>query len=199
MGFSAVLFLAAVLGLKSHAIIQLEHQLLSSLAEFSHPWLDVFFNWATLLGDFNVVCPVVVFSSLILLYKRQFKIAGVLCLSFFGASLTTMLLKAVFDRPRPELFDSALQYLPINAAFPSGHTTHAAVIAVFLAWLAFRQRWYLLLLAAGVLVTLVALSRLYLQIHWPTDLLGGSAVSLFWVSFAVLIIARLQKKREQNA
>lgn len=198
MGFSLVLFLLAVFGLNAQVIIQLEHQILSAVAGASHPSLNVFFNWATLLGDFNVLCPVVVISALILLYKHQFEIASVLCVGFFGAALSTLLLKMVFHRPRPDLFDSALQYLPVNAAFPSGHATHATAIALFLIWLAYRRRRYFLSVAASVIATLVAISRLYLQVHWPTDVLGGLAVSLFWVSFATLINDLFRKKCGQN-
>lgn len=200
MGCSVLLFLLAALSINANTIVQLEQEILSTLAESSHPGLDVFFNWATLLGDFNVICPIIIFSAAVLLYKHQFKIAGVLCISFFGAALTTTLLKMTFDRPRPDLFDSALSYLPGNAAFPSGHTTHATALALFLVWLAFqrpRQR-YLLFLVAGAMVILVAISRLYLQIHWPTDLIGGLAVSLFWLSLAVLITDRLFIRRTQN-
>lgn len=187
MACSALLFLLAALSTNSNSIIEIEQQILSAVAESSNPWLDVFFNWATLLGDFNVMCPIVIVSAAVLLYKHQFKVTGVLCVSFFGAALTTTLLKIMFDRPRPDLFDSALTYLPSNAAFPSGHTTHATALALCLTWLAFRQRHYFLLVVASIIATLVATSRIYLQVHWPTDLLGGLAVSLFWVSFAVLI------------
>jgi membrane-associated phospholipid phosphatase len=195
MGFSVVLFLLAFSSIDAQVIIQLEQQILSAFSEVSHPWLDVFFNWSTLLGDFNVLCPIVVFSALVLLYKHHFGIAGALCVSFFGAALSTTLLKAVFDRPRPDLFESALVHLPMNAAFPSGHTTHATALALFVMWLAFREQRYFLLLAAGAIAMLVAFSRLYLQVHWPTDLLGGLAVSLFWVSIGVIIHDRLRKKQ----
>jgi membrane-associated phospholipid phosphatase len=197
MGFSVVLFLLAFLSLDANAIIQLEHQILSALAEISHPRLDLLLNWSTLLGDFNILCPIVAFSTLVLLYKHHFGIASALCVSFFGAALSTTLLKAVFDRPRPDLFESALVHLPMNAAFPSGHTTHATALALFVAWLAFRDQRYLFLLAAAVIAMLVAFSRLYLQVHWPTDLLGGLAVSLFWVSFGVIIHDRLHKKQDR--
>src|SRR5687768_4667739 len=151
MGFSVVLFLLAFLSLDANAIIQLEHQILSAFAEASHPALDLLLNWSTLLGDFNVLCPIVVFSTLVLLYKHHFGIASALCVSFFGAALSTALLKAVLDRPRPDLFESALMHLPMNAAFPSGHTTHATALALFVAWLAFRDQRYFFLLAAGVI------------------------------------------------
>ena len=194
MGLSVVLFTLTFFSLNSDAIIQLEHQILSALAEVSHPRLDVFFNWSTLLGDFNLLCPIVVFCIIVFLYKHHFGMAGALCVSFFGAALSTTLLKAAFDRPRPDLFESALAYLPMNAAFPSGHTTHATALTLFVAWLAFRKQRYVFLLAAGAITMLVAFSRLYLQVHWPTDLLGGLAVALFWVSFGVMIHHRLYIK-----
>lgn len=198
MACSVLLFLLAALSTNANSVIEFEQQVLSAMAESVHPSLDVFFNWATLLGDFNVMSPIVIFTLVVLLYKHRFKVAGVLCISFFGAALTTTLLKMTFDRPRPDLFDSALTYLPSNAAFPSGHTTHATALAFFLTWLAFRQQRYFLFVVAGIIATLVATSRIYLQVHWPTDLLGGLAVSLFWVSFAVLITDYLPTMREHN-
>src|SRR5688572_6329402 len=155
MGFSVALLLLAFSSLDTKVVIQLEQQILSAFSEVSHPWLDVFFNWSTLLGDFNVLCPIVVFSTLVLLYKHLFGIASALGVSFFGAALSTTLLKATFDRPRPDLFDSALMHLPMNAAFPSGHTTHATALALFVAWLGFRDQRYFFLLAAGGIAMLV--------------------------------------------
>lgn len=102
-----------------------------------------------------------------------------------GAALFMVLAKVLVARPRPELFPDVKLWQEASASFPSGHATGsmAYFLALYLvvARLAPRWRWLAGLLGA-VMVALVGLSRLYLQVHYPSDILAGFALSALWVS-----------------
>jgi undecaprenyl-diphosphatase len=85
------------------------------------------------------------------------------------ASLTSTVLKAVFDRPRPE--GPYLVDVPTSASFPSGHATTAFGAAAALAVLAPSLRWWALAGAA-----IVAYSRVHLGVHYVSDVVGGAVI-----------------------
>jgi membrane-associated phospholipid phosphatase len=105
-----------------------------------------------------------------------------LMFSFGGAATLDVIAKAVFARARPSLFT---QLIPEHDfSFPSGHTMASAAFFLALYFLS-RQlfpRWQWLVAAFGLVLTLgIGLSRLYLQVHHPSDVLAGWALSLLWV------------------
>lgn len=104
-----------------------------------------------------------------------------------GAGLATTVLKVLVGRARP--LGEAL-YQPLGDAFPSGHTSGTAALVVFLAWLLTRRSaWPTQLRAAALaagLTTVVAASRVYLAVHWLSDVLGGAALGVGWSVACIL-------------
>ncbi len=147
-------------------------------------WLDGPMRLITALGYYWVVVPLLL-VALYAFYRRGLVLsAALLAISTTGGIVLTTILKAVFQRARPELFQS--NYTASFYSFPSGHATVAVgfygTLALLLALrLESWKRWTVA--AVGVaLVLLIGFSRLYLGVHYPTDILAGYLSASVWVS-----------------
>ncbi len=136
------------------------------------------FRLVTALGNKETIIALAVLVSLLLWRRGRGQVAA-LWLVPIGASATTAWLKTAFARPRP---DFALQNLP-DFSFPSGHATGAMAFYGFLAWLMVQGGWLRPGpgLALGALVIgLIGFSRLYLGVHYLSDVLNGYLVGALW-------------------
>ncbi|HHW13865.1 MAG TPA: phosphatase PAP2 family protein, partial [Firmicutes bacterium] len=115
--------------------------------------------------------------------------------------LLVQFLKVIFQRPRPDVFPPLV--VEKTYAFPSGHTMLAvSLYGLFLYWLLRRRgggprRWLVRWLGAFLLATLIGaigLSRIYLGVHWPTDVLAGYAGGGAWLLACLLVSEELKAK-----
>lgn len=147
--------------------------------------LDAIMPFLTSLGDGGMIW--IALGVLILLFHRGQRATGlqVLLALLLSLLVCNLLLKNMVDRIRPCDLNTAVELLiprPGDPSFPSGHTSasFAAVTVLFLCrW---KGRWPALILAA-----LIAFSRLYLYVHFPTDVLGGLAAGVFCGWLAVVL------------
>ena len=148
-------------------------------------WLDGPMRLVTALGYYWVVIPLLA-ATVLVFYRKGWKLSAILLVvSTSGSIVLTTVLKAIYARSRPELFDSG--YTASFYSFPSGHATLAVgFYGTLTLLLAYRLRGYArwLVAACGVsLVLLIGFSRLYLGVHYPTDVLAGYLAALLWLVF----------------
>jgi undecaprenyl-diphosphatase len=161
------------------------------------PWLEEMMRDLTALGGVAVLTLLTLAVLGYLLLRRKPKAAGFVAASIFGAALAGALLKSVFDRARPDL---ALHLsLAQSSSFPSGHSMLSAAVYFTLAALLARLEENVmlkayLLLCAAVLAFFVGLSRVYVGVHWPTDVLAGWAAGAAWAAGCWVVARRLQSK-----
>lgn len=191
---SAAVSSAALIGLMlnwQHLAI-FDHYLHDLSQMLRTPWLDQTMVLITRVGDFSTQFTLSVTLCALLLLFRQFQAA----LFSGGALLTTavcnFLLKHLFERARPSVLLEPLH----SFSFPSGHSASGFAFCLVLGVLASRQqpqRWRVLwLLTAFIPALSIALSRVYLTAHWPTDILAGGLLACTICSFSLLLTQRRQ-------
>ncbi|MBA3032992.1 MAG: phosphatase PAP2 family protein [Gammaproteobacteria bacterium] len=168
---------------------------LESFTALRGPLMDGFFLAGTWFGSSYVLLPAALLTIVALIARRQWAAARLLGLTYFGASLTTWWLKTAVGRDRPDILPMLLETRPADLSFPSGHATHAAAFALAL-WLLTARHRPRLRIPAGIvlsaLVLMVAVSRLHLQVHWPSDVIAGLLVATLWAGLATAYARHVQ-------
>ncbi len=151
----------------------------------------------TALGGVTVLVLISLAVMIYLFLRRQRAAAFFLFIAILGGQAISLTAKSSFSRPRPDLVPHAVEV--VTASFPSGHSMMAAVtyltLAVMLARIEDRPHMRAFFVAVAVILTvLVGVSRVYLGVHWPSDVLAGWTLGAAW-ALAVSLIARQLGKR----
>jgi undecaprenyl-diphosphatase len=155
----------------------------------------------TALGTGIVVMMIVSISALFLALSRHRYSALLLIVATVGGVGLNHVLKLFFNRPRPQVFVWGTTVA--SSSFPSGHAMSATIVYSTVAYLAARlqkhawQRWLTLSLAA-VIIVLISASRLYLGVHYPSDVLAGGAIGLAWAAFCMATLEAIQRFAEHS-
>jgi undecaprenyl-diphosphatase len=151
----------------------------------------------TALGSPTVLSGVVAAVAGFLLFSRKLHASFLVAVAYGGGLLLTYWLKLFFNRPRPE-YVTALHYVDSHS-FPSGHSMLAAVVyltlGALLARLAPTRPLKIYVLGCAILLAfLVGMSRVYLGVHYPSDVLAGWTVGLLWAIICWLTVRYLQRR-----
>jgi undecaprenyl-diphosphatase len=152
----------------------------------------------TALGGVVVLGLITAITAGFLVLDGKKNMALFACVSVTGGMIASNLLKDLFQRARPEIVPH-IAYAS-NTSFPSGHSMMSAVTYLTLGALLARSherkrlKAYFLLLAA-ILCFLVGVSRVYLGVHWPTDVLAGWTAGAVWALLCWLVARRLQIRK----
>lgn len=157
---------------------------------------DHFFVTLTRVGSLWVLLPFWLGWIGVLIYRGQSQDAWLLGVGFGGAVLLVRQLKLLVGRPRPDLLPRLVP-MPLDLSFPSAHTAQIAAFCLCLLIMLCRHEsgilCWLMGLAGMLLVGGVGLSRLYLQVHYLSDVLAGLFLSMAWVLGAALLIVRIYR------
>lgn len=160
-------------------------------------WLAEVMRDITALGSFTVLGLLTLSVTGFLILTRKRHAAAIVLLSIISGTILSNLLKWIFARPRPDLVPHEM--MVYTQSFPSGHAMLSAVVYLTLGALLARTqaepkvKVYLLLLAITLTLT-VGISRVYLGVHWPTDVLAGWAGGACWALLWWVITIWLQRK-----
>ena len=160
-------------------------------------WVEELARDVTGLGSTVVLAFATLAATGFFLLRRKWHLAIYVAAAVASGSIASLLLKSGFDRPRPDLV--AHGHYVYTASFPSGHSMLSAVAFMTLgALIAGAQRERAMRLYVLGLATLLALavgiSRVYLGVHWPTDVLGGWAAGTGWALLCWAVSRRLRSR-----
>jgi len=156
-------------------------------------WLSYLMLVITYSGGYLVATLVTVLSMVSLAAHHHPKKILPLALGVVGNALTIFVLKNIFDKARPGL---GAFYLESSFSFPSGHTAIAVALYGYLIYTIWSQNHHSLKKPAiwllSILVILIGISRLYLGVHYLSDVLAGYAVGAIWLAIAIRISKNLK-------
>ena len=158
--------------------------------------LDAVMVEITALGTGTVVLMIVAVAGLFLVLTQHKYSAILLFASTFGGLVLNGVLKLGFNRPRPSIFVPSVN--TVSSSFPSGHAMNATIVYLTVAYLAARlheRKWarWVVMTGAFVVIVLIAFSRLYLGVHYPSDVLAGFVIGLAWAGFCMATLEAIQK------
>lgn len=167
--------------------------LLLAIRATATPQLD---HVATVLTQFGVywgVVPAAILIALILWRQRHWRSLTYFLIALVGSAILNRTAKALLQRVRPQLWTSPAPEL--DYGFPSGHAMASMSLVAALVILLWGSRWcWLVALLGGLFVAAIGWTRLYLGVHYPSDIVAGWTASLAWtIGVGVLIRPRLIK------
>jgi len=171
--------------------MRFDEKMRAAVHSWSTPALTQFFRLVTLLGAQAAVIGVAVCAALVLFLRGRRDQAWLILIVMAGAELLEYILKMQFQRQRPVPFFGTM--LPESYSFPSGHALLSSCCYGTLAALAAARledpfRW-LVVVATAALVLAIGISRVYLGVHYPSDVIAGYLVAAVWLA-AVAILYR---------
>lgn len=186
----------------THAIDTQLIGLLRAHGDMANPigphWIEEIMRDVSALGGIAVLTLVILGTVIYLLMQRRYILSAYVAFaSIFGTVLSNML-KALFDRPRPDFIPHDIAVY--TASFPSGHAMMSAVVYLTLgALLAEAQDKYHVrafwMMWALFLTFIIGFSRVYLGVHWPSDVLAGWMTGLLWALLCWLGLKYIERKK----
>lgn len=181
------IFVGLVFAYPTPFLTDFDVKILLFFEDIRTPFLNQFFTIITALGSIKVLFPVCIGASIYLAFKKYYIEIGYLWVLFWSSRGLNFILKEWIKRDRPSLHP----LIEIGEySFPSGHSMNAIVVLGFLCYLLLtmlktNKKWRIIwFFLTGVTILLIVISRLYLGVHYPTDVLAGLAVGyLLLVSF----------------
>lgn len=186
LGLFVVALVLSALALQGEPY-SLDEPLGAAIQSWQLPLLDPVLHGVSAIGWFRIAAPTTVTVVVLLGALGWRQHAVVLGVAALTGHLFNQALKALIERPRPELGAERLAELGVDSfAFPSGHAQSFTIFYGFLAlfiWQNVRRPWLRRLGAACMLlmIVLVGISRVYLGVHWPSDVAGAYCIGVLWL------------------
>ena len=161
---------------------------------YRNPFLDQYFVIITWMGSLFILLPLVITLLGYLLYRDKKEDVWLLGLGFGGAVLITYIIKIAISRPRPDHLPALVQ-MPADFSFPSGHTAQVTAFCLSVFFVVCRNYSIAFCWQTGIiglfLICSVGYSRIYLQVHYVSDVVAGFLFSVMWVVLVKFLLSRV--------
>ncbi|OUL19659.1 phosphatase PAP2 family protein [Nostoc sp. 106C] len=168
--------------------------ILIAIHSTARPQIDVFASTLTKLGVFWGVFPLATAIALFLFIRRRWRELAYFVTTLLGSILINRTAKTLLHRVRPHLWESPAP--EFDYGFPSGHAMSSMTLVAALVILTWGSRWgILVLITGGLFVLAIGWTRLYLGVHYPSDILAGWTASVAWATGVSLLIKPYRTKQ----
>lgn len=184
-----------------HKVLAFDRRIISLVQGWESTILTDIMKFFTTIGSVNtmlVLSIFIVFFLFIVLHHRAELLLFTIVI--IGSPLLNGWLKQIFQRARPELH----RIIEIGGySFPSGHAMNAFAfygILTFLLWrhITVKKGRMILILSSSFMIFMIGLSRVYLGVHYPSDIIGGYLVSCCWLAFSIWAFRLYKGKQSQR-
>lgn len=162
-------------------------------------WFEEAAAEVTTLGGYTILSIVTLFVTLTLLFLHKYAATTFLLAAVITGSVVSTVAKLLFDRPRPDLVDHL--DVTFTSSFPSAHAMISTLTWLTLAAIAIRfvtqPRLRVLIFCSAIGVSvMVGISRVYLGVHWPSDVLAGWFIGAAWAGICWICAHLLSRRRD---
>jgi membrane-associated phospholipid phosphatase len=193
-----LLFATLVDEYREDGIFFFDKPVLLSLHAITTPALDELAVLVSNLGYLWGVVPFNVALLAILVVRKRYREGLFFALAVGGSALLNLAAKGHYARMRPDFWQQIVD--EHSYSFPSGHAMGSATLATALVLLAWRTRWHWpALVLLPVFALLVGVARMYLGVHYPSDILAGFAISVAWVFAMHQVVGRAPRPKAEPA
>ena len=183
--------------IKENDIVYFDKVIISIIQSFETPFLTSTMKFFSFIGSGSSINFIVIISIIVLYFFFHHRSELLLfILVLMGSHYLFRLLKEIFHRARPDLH----RLIEIGGySFPSGHATNAITvygILSFLLWHHIPIRWgrNLLVIFSTIMILTIGFSRIYLGVHYPSDVIAGYFAGAFWLIFSIWCFQFLKEK-----
>ena len=184
IGYLAILGIVAWLCTEvwEKELFSFDRSFLLWIHQFANPQFDRIFLFFTALDDPPTVVTIFIITIAWLVMKRRYSDGIRFTIVCAGGVLINQVMKLFFAKPRPELWHRLIT--ETSFSFPSGHAVGSMVVYGFIAYILakeMQQHKHIVYATASLLIIAIGLSRLYLGVHYPTDIIAGYGIGFLWL------------------
>ncbi|MGG0657706.1 phosphatase PAP2 family protein [Rummeliibacillus pycnus] len=200
--FSLIGFSSIAILISDHKIVRFDQTIISFIQGLESPMLTIVMKFFTYLGSFPIVMVLFIVVSyylyIVVKHRAEFLLFGTVII---GTVILNQILKLLFHRARPD-FHRLIE--AGGYSFPSGHAMSAFSfygIVAFLLWrhIPTRLGRTVLVLISAIFILMIGISRIYLGVHYPSDIVGGYFASGLWLTIAIWFFQRYKEKQYEKS
>jgi undecaprenyl-diphosphatase len=174
---------------QSELLLRIDHGVHAWTQSNRHGFLTPFYLTFTIIGQPWALTLLLAIGVALCMLRREWSMAGFLVFTGAVGGLLNRLLKQIFARERPDLALALTD--AARESFPSGHAMGSVIVLGALAWVTVKlgRRWMiqsLIIAAATVTIVVIAASRIYLGVHWVSDIAAGLAAGVCWLATTIV-------------
>ena len=201
VGFAVIIFLIILISVSSENIVNFDNNIYYIVKSFQNEGLTNLLRIITNFGGIVSLFFITIFVSMLLFYYNKRKYALMLVISMLVSSTTYIILKGIVKRPRP--IETEMLIPEFGYSFPSGHTTNNTVFYGIMIYIIYKNvesktLRNVLIALCNLMIIIISFSRIYLRVHYPSDVFAGLCLGIVLVIILIKIATNKIKSFERN-